>query len=408
MDAYFDYTNFRSYLDAFRKREFRECNDVLRSYINRRFTFNRNRMLEDPQIKKIFELWTRNYATNRHGTRNRWDTSFPTRPIDSDNFFVADSRNPNKLTSIYMLDGDDAAALAGHGALLVAKPGQEMAVINNLRVSEDFLQHIKNYPPKDQRDWSIIEKYASPCTDIIIADPWIFLHGKNHNKLRENNIYAIIDALIKHAQDIVLNIVIVAHDKKCTDDGKRVLKSVEFEEILKEIKDRVKRKVHREPNVTIVRPWQLHDRYIITNYKFIDSGATLTYFAEDGHNFTNGEFLHLNAAFSQDNQETRKRLIASVQAEVNARRNSMVGDRICNFLKMPQPAERPAEGEYVHLKRDEDGNVACDGAVAPYPLFERVTDKELEDRTYEITKVENNIKRNMDRYPYYITVKRVV
>ena len=406
MNAYFDYTNFCSYLAAFRKREFRECNDVLRSYINRHFTFKRNRMLEDSKIKKIFELWTRNHATNRHGTRNRWGTSFPTRPIDPDSFFVADSRHPNKLTSIYMLEGKDAAALADHGALLVAKPGQEMDVINNLRVREEDFQDIELYPAKELKDWSVIEQFASPCTDIIIADPWILLQGNDPERLYEYNIYAIIDALTTYAHDIVLNIVIVAKD---TDRNGDEIKSVDVNVIIEEIKKRVERKVHCEPNVTIVRPSQLHDRYIITNYKWITSTSTSTYFEEDGQNITKGESLYLHSAISPKRQGNREGLIASVQAEVNARRNSMVGDRICNFLKMPQPAERPAEGEYVHLKRDEDGNVACDGAVAPYPLFENISDDELKENTYEITKVKKNKKgRIMDRYPYFITVKKVV
>ncbi len=406
MDAYFDYTNFCSYLATYEKSDFRECNDVLRSQFNRRFTFNRDHLLEikDPKIKRNFDLWTLNNAANRRGTVNDWNASFPVHPIDSAKFLVADPEHPDKLNSIYMLDGNDASSLAYHGALLVAKPGQELEVINNLRVREEDFQDVEIYPARELKDWSIVNQFASPCTDIIIADPWIFMHGKDPHRLYKNNVYAILDSLARYANDIALNIVFVT--ETIEKDGSEKL---DVRQIISEIKDLIAERVGRVPKVTFVRPWQLHDRYIITNYKWITSSHTFTYFEEDGKNFTTGESLHIHAAYSPKKRELQKQLIASVQAEINARRASVIGDRVSNFLNFPDVSDMPKEGEIVHLKRDEDNNVVCDCAIAPFSDFGLdITDEELEHSAFVIRKVMENTKaRTKDRYPYFIYVKKV-
>ena len=330
MDAYIDFTNFCSYLSSMSDKDFDKCNEVLLNAFNLCFTFDKSEMQNvNKKIRQNFGLWLRTATTNRNGKNNNWNVNFPPRPVDksSHNTFSKD-----KLSSIYMLDGEDVKEWAETGSLLVGEKGKELDVIRKLQISKSFIP-TKQFRIRSMSDWSTIRDNSTPCTDIIIVDQYLFSQSEYEYEI---NSYSVIGNLCRWAHSAAINIVIFTlNDYKECDHRQ----NIPFVTIERQLKQRLLQQIGVEPNITfVILPRQeQHDRTIFTNYKMYTSGDSFKYF-RDGSNVslcTHGEWMYVSSLHDDDNFQNAQDFINDLQVIIDNVKNgvsSVKGDRKSFFL----------------------------------------------------------------------------
>ena len=105
---------------------------------------------------------------------SQWEDSI-SEPIDLSDW--------NLLTAIYCIDN-----VSQRKGLIVARQGEELNAFSSLLF--DGNQDMKNVF-YDISKWSDLNTYSSPCTDIVISDPYIF----SNPELYETNIFSILREL---------------------------------------------------------------------------------------------------------------------------------------------------------------------------------------------------------------------
>lgn len=331
MDVYIDYQNFCSYLLSMSNQDFAKCNEALLANFNLYFTFDKQEMNKAKKdVKHKFEQWSRTATKNRNGKDYKWSVSFPLRPI-TENTHV--KFNKEQLSSVYMIDGENVDKWADTGCLLIATKGKELDVIKNLRI-EDSFNPTKQLRIRSMSDWSSFGNNSSPCTDIILVDPYVFAQSDLEYEV---NSYALIEQLCKWANGVVVNIVIFTLDKY--KDGTNGYSDVPFATIERNLKAKLKDKIGAKPNITfVVLPEQeKHDRTIFTNYKMFTSGDSFKYF-KDGANVslcTHGDWMHISSLHDVGNHQNGKDFISDLQTvidKVKGGLSSIRGDKISSFL----------------------------------------------------------------------------
>lgn len=185
MYAYIDLANLRSYAKSGGNPDFPACTDMLRQNFNIRFTFDKSQILkEKKQAQMSIMTLIKQLSRNRGNSDSiEWNFNYPPRPLTEKIFETDDI---NQLTSIYLLDDENIKEMVKHGCLLFSEEGNEMKILGNLLI--EGKPTTKAYALRDMRDWSLIENNASPCTDIVVIDPYFFAQS---DLLYEYNSYKI-------------------------------------------------------------------------------------------------------------------------------------------------------------------------------------------------------------------------
>ena len=145
-----------------------------------------------------------------------------------------------------------------------------------------------------------MKEYVSPCTDIIIADQFIF----SSPELYQKNIYSLIRALCSKVKNSHVNIVIFT-----LKSNYNKLTSTEFEPDWDTIYSKIRKcaEKHSSFKVTFVtaskQTLEEHDRTIFTNYKYFSSGDSYNYFDSNDVRITNGRNLHAHSHAEKDNED---------------------------------------------------------------------------------------------------------
>lgn len=331
MDVYIDYKNFCSYLESKSKDEdgWNECNKVLRKYFNIYFNFDKDKLNfnDVDRIKPIYDTWITSFTEERGELEYKCGSNFPICPIKSD---IHNSFTPEQLSSIYMLDRVGVEEWAEKGVLLVAPVGKELDVLKKLQIKNKF-DPLEMFSTKDLKDWSKFGDNSSPCTDIIIADPYIFAQEEESY---EKNFLALLVELCQHAKGMPINIVIFTCNWYIDNQIKIYPK---FNKIIKQIKDKVQDKIDVKPNVTIVKTTAEHDRTIFTNYKLYVSGDSFKYFDKNGEHITKGRMFSISSIYKSEYKEFSSDFIEDMQKVIDGKgKNRISGDKKSNFLKFPE------------------------------------------------------------------------
>lgn len=258
----------------------------------------------------------------------KWESAFPARPLDVSTF------KGDQLMAVYCLSKDSDPKLESHakkGNLLIACEGQEIETVSSLYF--DALQYTKNIFHKIS-SWSDLEAYISPCTDIIIADQYIF----SSPELYQKNIYSLIRVLCSKAKNAHVNIVVFTLKSNYSKQTK-----TEFEPAWDTIYTKIRKcaEKHSSLNVTFVtaskETLEEHDRTIFTNYKYISSGDSYNYFDSNDTKITTGRNLHVHSHAERDNEDDAKKFLADMQEIINSIKGKnnlslIKKDGICNFL----------------------------------------------------------------------------
>ena len=306
---------------------------MLKKFCNIFFTFSKNDIISlEMNDKQDIMQWLTQMSSGivcDEKEHVKWDSAFPTRPI------IMSSFNTEQLTSIYCLSKENDTKLLDQikkGNLIIASEGQEVETLSSLFFEDfQFTKHIFY----EISSWNDLEKYTSPCTDIIIVDPYLLSSPELYNY----NIYSLIKVLSKRIKDSKLNIVIFTLNTQYDKNTKLNLEP-DWDTIYSKIRKCAEK--HTSFNVTFVTAskttLQEHDRTIFTNYKFFTSGDTYNFFSSTGEILTNGRNLYVHSNVSKTNAEISKRFLKDMQKiidRIKSKNNSSLikKDKKCNFLK---------------------------------------------------------------------------
>lgn len=335
MNAYIDYNNFCSYLKAQGHQDWNDCNTMLMRNLNLFFTFDKLKLAQSKkEVKMRADAWLTKATQGRKNLKMVWNDGTVPEPLPERFHETSDF---DRLTSVYLLDREGAQALADKGLLLVGTVGKELETLKNLGIVTEVGETPEFVPTRQFRiramtDWSVVGANASPCTDIIIVDQYIFAQSDTEYDI---NSYALIEQLCKNAHDTV-NIVLFTFNNY-DDAGQRM--QIPITTIIRNLKEKIRQSTGHEPNVTIaILPSQAqHDRTILTNYKLITSGDSFKYF-RGGANValcSHGEWLYVNSHYDKKNLEGSQAFLTDMQAVVDTIKGGIAtvyGDRKCNFL----------------------------------------------------------------------------
>lgn len=179
----------------------------------------------------------------------------PSRPLKSNFDRELDKE---QLSAIFLLNVDESISdeIQQRKAVLFGKVGEEQMVLNSV------LDLIEKHPNKflnQIKDWKDICPQF-PLTDIILRDPYIF------KVYRTEVITDLIEAVVgNHKSPIKM---VLFYNKDNVDAG------LDLEEEYKRIKQFLMDiSQNKKSKVTFVSTFDLHDRYLITNYYIISSGS---------------------------------------------------------------------------------------------------------------------------------------
>ena len=332
MNIFIDKPNLLSVIRSAKKENYNDCMRMLKDNFTIFFTFAKKDILSLGQNDKQDVMqWLTQMASGINSSNKepiRWESIFPNRPLDISTF------NTEQLSSVYCLAKASDAKLESHiqkGNLIIACEGQEIEALSTLFF--DSFQYTKNIFHK-VNSWSDLGKYVSPCTDIIVADLYLF----SSPELYQQNIYSLIRALAGRVKNSRVNIVIFTLRKNFNQVSK-----TEFEPDWDTIYSKLRKCAdkHSSFNVTFVtaskQNLEEHDRTIFTNYKYFASGDSYNYFNSNGEKITNVRYLHAHSHADKDNDADAKQFIMDMQKILDNIRKlnnpSLVKkDKISNFL----------------------------------------------------------------------------
>lgn len=154
----------------------------------------------------------------------------------------------------------------------------------------------KNMKPLELfSSWSSLKQYFTPFTDAVIWDNYIF----SDQTLIPSNFEKILLELDK-ATPIKYNLTIITYE----NDGKYKIDGADIYEKIKETKQRLNLKCNVEL-IVLNQNKKEHDRGIITNYLYVQSGDSFNYFNSKDDITTKGTNITFGTMADPD-----KRLIA--------------------------------------------------------------------------------------------------
>lgn len=335
MRAYIDYQNVLSFFGSNDHPLFRDCLRMLKSQCDLYFNFPKETLLQDQNLQAIFVQLT---SGSKDSPKPKFlETPFPSRPLKSNAQNEMVSRE--ELTAVYLLDDEKVQSVKDKGGILVGGKDQEVDILS-LLFFDDY-QFSKSYAPKKEMpNWSALAPTVRPCTDIIIADRYLF----SSTELLDFNIHSYLSVIGGKYQNKKVNVVIftsLSQSFKGTD-GKTHTFTPDWNKLKTELKSKLKDTLGASPNVTIValRRIEEHDRTIFTNYNNSYSGDSLTYYDSNWNHISNGRHYTVHSHglqgnlshgfyFIDDMQHVLSRLTSEREKEC------IYGDKKSNFLKFP-------------------------------------------------------------------------
>ena len=320
MDAYIEIESLRSFIDQQDDSRYEECRRMMKRNLSIFFPFTKEEALADLKIQTWFK---REMTSGVIAQKPQWGSSYP----NSDFELSLKGMTVNKICALYLLDDESPQPLSK--ALLVSCCGKELDTLSKLFVNSRCDYDYSLIAPNIS-NWKILESYVTPCTDLLIVDRYILSRADRLDK----NLYRILRALVSQTKNCCVNIVIVVESNQI--DSRLTLENLESK-----IKEFVTEIVDEEPKVTFVlckkgtfNEALFHDRRILTNYRYIDSGDSFNYLDKNGKNITGGFEVTVNSLAKQNDYLERVVIggfLTKIQLEVKFAAQ-VFGDKSSRFL----------------------------------------------------------------------------
>lgn len=339
MDVYIDKENLYSFIASNSHELYEDCYRMLKRNCDIKFTFSQREAVND----QLMLMWINTLNSGLKGGSGSvsWDQHFLTRPLKS-NLYKECNKELKKMSAVYLINAEKTEDVSNKKFMLIAPKGREIEVLSSL-LFEDY-QYTKTLDAqKDLKKWGDIKRYLSPCTDIIISDPYILCDPSVYR----NNLYELVKDICSYAQATKLNVVLFTVRSE----------NIDVESIKKELKKTVKEMTGVAPDVTLVfqnkaprhsnttlseKKAVEHDRTIFTNYKYITSGDTFNYFNGKYEIITSGRWLTICSMASKENFEHGIDFIKKLQDVIDTlRRKNRIKDSVdgsgnCNYLRIKE------------------------------------------------------------------------
>lgn len=320
MNAYIEIESLRSLIEQRNDERYEECKRMLKKDLCLHFPFSKEEAFDDPLIQE----WVLNELISGANFRKpKWDSSYP----DSVDYLKQKDMDIEKLCAVYLLDDPEPQPLSN--AMFVGHYGHELDTLMGLFVVPEEAEFKYDFSVSSMTSWVVTQPYVTPCTDLLIVDRYILSKAS----LFERNLYRLIKVFVSKTKSQHINIVVVAE-----------FGSIDYSITLEKISDRIKEFVldivGEEPFVTFVLCRKraddplFHDRCILTNYRFMDSGDSFNYFAENGKLKTGGFKLSISSLAKPSDYIQRiinDEVLSKIQHEVD-HAVSVFGDEKSGFL----------------------------------------------------------------------------
>lgn len=220
----------------------------------------------------------------------------------------------NKSSVFWSNDNDRIELAKKKNGLLLAGLGGELEVYNKLNFNRDIYSGNKLLSIGSSfTSYNSFANYILPFNELIINEPYLFC-PENRTYNLENYLKHNFEELIKqlfantsNKVNIIICTTIHDRDKEKSDWWDNDAKN--FDSLFKYCNDFLKKTLggKRFKLWFIVSPenrMARHDRYIVTNYQFIDSPAGLTFFDDRGNFINRGESIHVYSLLHDDARKT--------------------------------------------------------------------------------------------------------
>lgn len=344
MNIYFDKANLASYILSRDDEGYDDCMQMLKKDFDFKFNFSKADILRSQEdkdserdINEAIINWIKSQLVQ--GCKGAIDfnedngDSFPQRPLPQK---FHEGMRKEELSSIYLINDEKTCHIKRNGLMLLASKGEELSTLRQLMVADNDLTTVIN--PKDLQKWGDLDQYTTPCSDIIILDPYIIVDSK----LLQDNIYELTRVLSSKAHQAAPNIVIITSKRNTITHNPQLDIGNNLRQYLTTIsatiKSNVKKATKAAPNVTIVllpQDMHEHDRIIFTNYRLINSGDSFNYFNNE-KNITYGRMILVASLGKKDIFQNSMELIDDLQQKISRTLKLdsalIFGDKICNYF----------------------------------------------------------------------------
>ncbi len=236
----------------------------------------------------------------------------------------------DKRSILFSYDIDRVQEAKSKTGTLLGGIGEEVEVYKKLNFKKDFFRGDKPLTiGKSFNNYSDFEPFILPFYELIINEPYLFQPDRKDWDVENyinNNFKPLMTSLLKKVKNKV-NIVLCTFvnsqdedsfpffDRELENESKSGFQPL-FDlcyEYLSELLG-----ANRFKLWLIVSPMKRksrHDRYALTNYQFIESGAGLAYFDDQGNFNDRGEVIH-NYSIMHD--EARTEIIPNILEKIQS------------------------------------------------------------------------------------------
>lgn len=319
MNAYIEKESLRSLISQRNDERYDECLRMLKRNLNLNFSFSKSEAIADPVIQN----WTLGLTSGAGTKKLNWSSNYPN---PKEELSIKEIKTIDQLCAVYLLDDEKPQNLAN--AMLVSHFGHELDTLMSLFVVPEDAEFQYNFSISRMKSWNVMQPFISPCTDLLIVDRYILSNAA----LLDRNLYRLIKIFVSKTKYLPINIVIVVEFGS--------IDTISLDDISDKIKTFVEEIVGEAPFVTFVlckkrsRDALVHDRCILTNYRFVDSGDSLNYFTKEGYLKTGGFKLSISSLANSSDYVQRiinDEVLSKIRNEVKSAVN-IIGDKRSNFL----------------------------------------------------------------------------
>ncbi len=240
----------------------------------------------------------------------------------------------NKSSLFFSYDNERVNEFKSKNGILMAGVGEEQMIYDTLNYNRNSLKGFRFIIPDNSFNYSVIAPYIMPFTDILINEPYLFQPDRNDwdiEKYIERNFTKLIESLFQQRRN-KMNIIIATF---VNEDERLILK---FPYLEQEMAKKVETHKFKTPEALLplfdlcisifdsilgannynfsllISPsarTARHDRYILTNYQYIECGGGFAFFDDRGNYVNRTEKIEM---FSILDDQTRIELIPSIQS----------------------------------------------------------------------------------------------
>jgi len=323
MDIYIDKENLISMIDNRDSSLYEDGMRLIKKQLNAYFNFPKSALSGNQQLTQWLTTLTSGVGVNN---KLEFGGLFPTRPLKSNS---ATSFNGQQLSSVYLVNDEDAPKLINAGTVLICEPNKELETLHRLTHQQDDYGFTKTcrIGGKEFQCWADLACYSMPLTDIIIIDQYV----TNDKSLIPSNLATYLEVLTENITSKV-NVVLYTNRNE----------TIDYKDLSPVIRDCLKKSTGKGPNFTMVTYFPKdkdkveHDRTILTNYTRIYSGHSLNYFDSKGDKITTGREIQYFSLAKHENHELAKELITDLQKNIDELKkgggHGIEGDKKSGYL----------------------------------------------------------------------------